>query len=284
MLSSADIEKKVTVYHTIEDIVKVMKAYAGVAIRKTEDTIQNVRAFENNVLYAMADILKYYPDIIKEEKQKGKRVLVAFGSSQGLCGTFNEKMAETISDTFTGNDTLFIIGRRLKSALELKKISCAGYKDSVASISGISSALAEIVSEIMNIYNKVEYYNLSLLFTTIVNKKANIILERVLPPDIKKVQTFAPSGIPPVLHLEPNIILEKLIEEFLFIALYRCYVESLRSENWYRLRSMEGASESLKRQLSGLKSLEKYIRQEEITEEMLEILGSGLFYKKQVIL
>ncbi len=280
MLSSTDIEKKVTVYHTIEDIVKVMKAYAGVAIKKTEETIQNVRVYENKVLYAMADIIKYYPDIITKEVQKKKRILVVFGSSQGLCGTFNEKMAETISDILTDNDTLFIIGRRLKSALELKKIPSAIYKDSVTSISGIPSALAEIIAEIMNIYNKAEYYNLSLLFTTIANKQASIISEQVLPPDVKKAQTLTPSEISPVLYLEPNIILEKLIEEFLFIALYRCYMESLRSENWYRLRSMEGASESLKRQLSGLKSLGKYIRQEEITEEMLEILGSGLFYKK----
>jgi hypothetical protein len=28
-----------------------------------------------------------------------------------------------------------------------------------------------------------------------------------------------------------------------------------------------------------LDSLQKYIRQEEITEEMLEILGSGMFYR-----
>ncbi|MDR4508118.1 MAG: F0F1 ATP synthase subunit gamma [Candidatus Brocadiaceae bacterium] len=280
MLSSTDIEKKVAVYHTIEDIVKVMKAYAGVAIRKTEEIIQNVRVYEDRVFFAMADMIKYYPGIIVEEEQKGKRILVAFGSSQGLCGMFNEKMVESISDTFTDNDTLFIIGRRLKSALELRKIPYAVFNDSVASISGIPSALAGIVSEIMDTYNKVEYYNLSLLFTTIVDKKANIILEQVLPPDVKKLQTLTPSGMSPVLHLEPNTILEKLIEEFLFIALYRCYVESLRSENWYRLRSMEGASETLKKKLSALASTEKYIRQEEITEEMLEILGSGLFYKK----
>jgi len=57
-------------------------------------------------------------------------------------------------------------------------------------------------------------------------------------------------------------------------------MESLRSENWYRLRSMEGASEALKRQLSNLTSMQMYTRQEEITEEMLEILGSGMFFTK----
>jgi F0F1-type ATP synthase gamma subunit len=44
---------------------------------------------------------------------------------------------------------------------------------------------------------------------------------------------------------------------------------------------MEGASENLKRRLSDLDSLQNYVRQEEITEEMLEILGGGMFYRKQ---
>ena len=80
--------------------------------------------------------------------------------------------------------------------------------------------------------------------------------------------------------LEPKIIFNKILEEFLYISLYRCYMESLRSENWYRLRSMDGASETLKRQLSNLNSIQMYTRQEEITEEMLEILGSGMFFKR----
>ena len=41
---------------------------------------------------------------------------------------------------------------------------------------------------------------------------------------------------------------------------------------------MEGAAENIKRRISDLDSSQKYIRQEEITEEMLEILGSGMFY------
>ena len=75
------------------------------------------------------------------------------------------------------------------------------------------------------------------------------------------------------------MIFKRALEEFLYISLYRCYIESLRSENWYRLRSMEGASDTIRKYIGELSSSQKYIRQEEITEEMLEILGSGLFYR-----
>ncbi len=279
MLSSLDIEKKIKALYTIEDIVGAMKAYAGVTIRRTEDLVQNIRAYENHLLLAMADIVSHYSGISLKEQNNGKRILAVFGSSQGLCGSFNEKMVDVVSNVITSNDILFVIGKRLKTSLELKQVTYGDYCDSVASINGIRPALKETVSKIMNIYKKEEYYKLAFIFTYIFEKKAEISVEQILPPDINKVSALSPTRIPPFTYLEPKIIFNKILEEFLFISLYRCYMESLRSENWYRLRSMDGASETLKRQLSNLNSVQMYTRQEEITEEMLEILGSGMFYK-----
>src|SRR4030042_4706091 len=106
MLSSADIDKKIKAFHAIEDIVSAMKAYAGVTIRKTDELVLNVRAYEENMFCAMADIIAHYPGI-SFEKLEVKRILIAFGSSQGLCGPFNEKIADVISNTMSNNDTLF---------------------------------------------------------------------------------------------------------------------------------------------------------------------------------
>jgi F-type H+-transporting ATPase subunit gamma len=43
---------------------------------------------------------------------------------------------------------------------------------------------------------------------------------------------------------------------------------------------MEGASENIERRISELESLRKYLRQEEITGEMLGILGSEVFFSR----
>lgn len=282
MLSSADIEKKIKAFNTIEDIVSAMKAYAGVTIRKTEELVLNIRSYEENILYAMADVMAHYPGLssqLKEQNER-KRILIAFGSSQGLCGPFNEKLCDVISETTNSNDTLFIIGKRLKSSIELKHITYDGYVDSAVSVSGIQPALMETVSQIMNIYKREEYYNLTFIFTYISEKKPGISVEQILPPDIARLSALKPLKFLPLTYIEPQIIFDKILEEFLYISLYRGYLESLRSENWYRLRSMESASESLKRRISELGSLQKYVRQEEITEEMLEILGSGMFYRQ----
>lgn len=186
MLSSIDIEKKRKALYTIEDIVSAMKAYAGVTIRRTDELVQNVRVYENNLILAMYDLTTHYPGISLRGQNKGKRILVAFGSSQGLCGPFNEKIADTVSRVATSNDILFVIGKRLKLSLELKQTKYEDYCDSVASINGIQSALKDTVSKIMNIYRKEEYYNLTLIFTYVFEKKAEISVKQTLPPDMHK--------------------------------------------------------------------------------------------------
>jgi F-type H+-transporting ATPase subunit gamma len=282
MPSSLEIEERIRTFHDIADIVNAMKAYAGLTVRRTEEIVPEIRMYEENMLNAMSDILSYFPDMPLLRDNGGRRILVAFGSSQGLCGPYNDRVAETVAETILGTDVLFIIGKKLASSLELRHTVFAEYAESVLSINGIQPALQAITTKIIQIYKKEEFLNLTLLFTYVSEGKALVSVEQVLPPDISSVrQQETNNRQKPFTYLDPEIIFAAALEEFLYISLYRAYAESLRSENWYRLRSMEGASESLKRRIGDLGSLQKYVRQEEVTEEMLEILGSGMFYKSR---
>jgi F-type H+-transporting ATPase subunit gamma len=277
LLSSTDVEKKIRVFSDIGDIVDAMKAYAGVSVRKTESLISNIREYEKNVLLALADVISLVSEAPVEERTGAGRLIVAFGSSQGLCGAYNERICDTLSGIMTSGDFLFVIGRRLKSSLESRAIDCGAFHDSVAGVSGIGQALRECISQLMNLYRSEDYYTLTLVYTSIPEKLAQITVEQILPPGICGVSSIKS---PPLMHLRPEQVFEMLLEQFIGISLYRGFLESLRSENWYRLRSMEGASDNILRHISDLDSLSKYVRQEEITEEMLEILGSGGFFRR----
>jgi F-type H+-transporting ATPase subunit gamma len=277
--SSSDIERSIGSFRAIDDIVGAMKAYAGAAIRKTGELVQNVRVYENNVLLAMADLSAHDPGITLEVPTRGKRIVVAFGSSQGLCGPYNERLAAAVAAFALPGDALFVIGKRLHNAFDVRHISCVAYDDAVGSVGGIGEALKKTVERLKRVYAQEEYDSITLVFMTIPEKEPQVNVERILPPDRERVQAIRPVRFPPLTYLGTHEVFARVLEEFLFISLYRCYLESLRSENWFRLRSMEGASESLKRRLADLGSLRKFARQEEITEEMLEILGSGAFYR-----
>lgn len=278
MISSVAIERKMKALSATGDIVDAMKAYAGVAIRKTEELITNVREFEGNILSALAGIMSCNGMLANGRPQGERRLLVAFGSAQGFCGPFNEKMADVVTGMKGEGDSLFIVGRRLRSSLSLRGGEETGFLDSVVSVGGIASALRECLSQLLRLYRDGEYYTLTLVYTSFSGKSAEIAVEQVLPPDVVRVPAVQAGKPEVLLYLDQKLIFGRLLEQFLGISLYRCFLESLRSENRYRLISMDGASDTIRRRIAGLDSLGKYARQEEVTEEMLEILGSGGFF------
>lgn len=278
MISSVAIEKEKKALAATGEIVDAMKAYAGVAIRKTEELIANVREYEGNILAALAECMFRNGLAGSLRPNGGKRLLVVFGSSQGLCGPFNEKMADAVSETMVAGDSLFVIGERLRSSLAMRGLAVEGFHDSVVSVGGIAPVLRECLAQLLALYRESAFYTLTLVCLSFTGGRARLTVEQVLPPDVERVPAVQASRHSVLLYLDRELVFERLLEEFLGISLYRCFLESLRSENRYRLSSMDGASENIKRRIAGLDSLEKYVRQEEVTEEMLEILGSGGFF------
>jgi F0F1-type ATP synthase gamma subunit len=53
MSDSPEIERKIRTFSSIEDIVNAMKAYAGVTIKRTEEMVKAVRAYEEQVVRAL---------------------------------------------------------------------------------------------------------------------------------------------------------------------------------------------------------------------------------------
>lgn len=277
MPDSAEIEKKLKTYISVGDIVSAMKAYAGMTMRRTDELVPNLRAYEGNVMAAMGDAARLLPEEMLGKAVSGGRLVVAFGSSQGLCGPYNDHLASHIALERTERDTLFVIGTRLEGAIGAAGVPIEESTDSPVSVSGIGRALEETISRIIAIYGAGDIYTLTLVFTTVHGQHAEVLFEQVLPPDIKRAQEAA-SRTPPMTYMEGRPIFESVLEEFLYISLYRGYLEALRSENWYRLNVLEGATDNLERHLQELRTMKNYVRQEEITEEMLEILQSGMFF------
>lgn len=276
MPSSAAVDKAIRGLREIDDIVGVMKAYAGVAVRKAESAVANIRACEDNTLRAMADLAAHDPLLIPSQGGSGKRILAAFGSSLGLCGLYNEKMADEVAAFRTEGDALFAIGARFQDLLRARRIPCLGNLGSPAGIDGIMPSLRDSASSIQELYAGREYLSLVLMYTAVTDGSAEIAVRRVLPPAWNRLPAAAPGAEPPHTYEEPRRIFALILEEYLIMALHLAHVEALRSENWYRLRTMEAAGENLDRRVAELGSLYHFVRQEEVTEEMREI-SSGMY-------
>ena len=78
--------------------------------------------------------------------------------------------------------------------------------------------------------------------------------------------------MPPLTNLAPRLLIGQLLGEYVFAQLAQAAMESFASENGARLAAMQSAREKLDEQLTELQSLERRLRQEQITDELLEIV------------
>jgi len=293
MPSTADIERRIKAYLGVQDVVDAMKAYAGVAVRRTTELVGLARRYEGTVVEALARLRVRARDEDDAEFQsaveagarnvRSCRLVVAFGSAQGLCSPFNERVAERADDVIEcGGGQLLAVGRRLKAPLEDRGMRNLHLVEGAVSTAGIQQAIAVLMGEIATFFAACPDGSLTLVFSVVtgpgLGTGAEMVVEPVLPPDWAGIDKHYRDGVPPITQMPSVDLLYSLVQELLYIALHRAFLESLRSENWYRLRRLESASEAIDRKADELRTQKNYARQEEITEEMMEILSGGSFF------
>ena len=70
-------------------------------------------------------------------------------------------------------------------------------------------------------------------------------------------------------------IFTELIQEFLYIAVFRAFTASLAAENASRLSSMEVAESNIEERLDTLQENYQRLRQQAITSELLDIVSGA---------
>jgi F0F1-type ATP synthase gamma subunit len=188
-------------------------------------------------------------------------------------------MSEFLNVLIEDDDALLISGKKLHAFASSRQTAQIEFFESPSSLDGINESLQNCLDCIRRLYALDEYFYLLFVFTVVKDNRAEVVAEQVLPPDFDKTISINDAERPLLLYEAPAAVLGGILDELLATTLYRCYVESLHSENWYRFRAMEAASENLRQRMLELGSLQNYLRQEEVTEEMLEILGGGFFYR-----
>jgi F-type H+-transporting ATPase subunit gamma len=85
-------------------------------------------------------------------------------------------------------------------------------------------------------------------------------------------QFFEPSGnSTPLVNLPPALLLSELTADYLHAQLCNAALHAFAAENQARMEAMAAARSQIDRQLEALQAMQRRVRQEEITEEIIEL-------------
>ena len=99
------------------------------------------------------------------------------------------------------------------------------------------------------------------------------VVDRALAPFDFARFPRARNAAPPMASLPPQVLLAKLAEEYVFAELCEALTLSLAAENEARMRAMSAAKTNVAKMLDELINRSRQLRQEEITNEIIELGG-----------
>lgn len=274
MTRLAEIEAHLNSMGELLDIVGAMRSLASMRMQEAQRSLPSVRRYADSVAAAIADTLLLTG--LREPPTGRSKALIICMAEHGFVGGFNERLFEVAQETLGPKDLLFVLGSRgaaLASERDLPAVwnhpmatRCAGAPDTVQHLSD-------------ELYRRIavgEIARVDILYAR-YRQGASAEIERrlLLPLDASLVDIKRP-GQAPLHNLDPIILQEKLIAEYVFALLTEAVVESIASENAARLAAMESAHGNVDRKLAALKQDAREARQSEITAEILELVAAEM--------
>jgi F-type H+-transporting ATPase subunit gamma len=278
MSNRRQIERQIQTIEGLRDIIHSMRSLAATYLSRAEERLEGVRAYSETIGRAIEDCLFGRDVRLPEAEGRGTAILAVF-SEQGLCGRFNEVMAEAAAKHARTVDSpqFIVVGKRGPALIRREKLPILAELPSTTSPDGIDGVIHQIAGAVLELLRRNAFAQLYLVYAAYLSPgRIKPTVDRILPLDLKAWrQADAARTSPPNLALSRVDLLWELVQEHAFISLYHALTESIAGENGMRLQSMEAAKSNIDDTLTDLQLQARIQRQNEITEELLDVVSGA---------
>jgi F-type H+-transporting ATPase subunit gamma len=270
----------------LQSVVKTMKSLAAVSIRQYERAAHSLEEYNRVVEMGLHIALRNRPEGVNvgEERPQDRLGAVVFGSDQGMCGQFNERIAAYAVERMDAmqihrqDRSILSVGMRVTARLDDAHQPLERAFAVPSSVSGITQDVQEVLLHIEDWRSQQKIDRIVLFFNRQTGGAAyEPQMSYLLPLDLVWLQQMEdvrwPSRSLPIFRMEWEEILAALIREHFFVSLYRAFAQSLASENAARLAAMQTAERNIEEKLDEFNGLYQRQRQNVITSELLDIVS-----------
>ncbi len=275
-----NIKNRIRIIENTHKVTNVMEKISITKLNRTDKVLFAIRPYIlklDSLLHNFINSAAVITSPLLEERAEKKKIgLCVITSDSGLCGLYNNNVIrlaeEFIKEQGEDRIRLVVVGKKgfsrfRKSRIEILKtyIGIHGkYQEKVSdeisdNLTGLF--LSKMVDEVYVAYTR---HETSLVLKPVLQKFLNIDKDG---KDKRKIEYI----------FEPNAqrIMEELIPRYISVSFRRILLESLTSEHAARTVAMKMATDNAEELLKMLVLLRNKLRQENITEEMLEIIASS---------
>ena len=273
MTRLAEMQGHIASMDELLDIVGAMRSLAGMRVQESQHALPGIRSYADSMAAAIGAALLLMPEPVLETREhRGHPALILCAAEHGFVGGFNERLVEAAEAVLRPSDLLFVLGSR-GAALAFERGRKVVWTEPMATrLAGAPDAISRLTSELYTRIIRGEISRVEVMFGRYRQGAASMIERRLLLPLDITALAAKQSGQAPLHNLEPRLLLEKLMAEYVFALLTEAAVESIASENAARFTAMESAHDNVIKKLTVLRQTARQARQTEITSELLDLI------------
>jgi F-type H+-transporting ATPase subunit gamma len=298
MASQRDVRNRINAVKNIQKITRAMEMVAAARLRRAEQRIEALRPYAGAIRRMTREAAQAAGGVpqlpILEEHEEFKKVgLVLIAGDRGLAGAFNSQIVR--AGVRAGREHLaeghesayYASGRRVASSLTFRGLEPAasfiGFSDRPAYADARSIAERVMAAYVDGDVDQVEvFYNGYISpISQVVRRETLLPLQRATILDESKAdedddgETERSNRALVEYEPDPEVILGRLVPDYVEISIYRALLESTASEHGARMTAMRNATENAGTLIEDLTLAMNRARQAEITQEIMEVVAGA---------
>ncbi len=267
----ADLSAHIDGIRQLGTVMNAMRGVAGARAQQARASLDAVDSYAATIALAIGRALALVPSVPDGRREKiRRRALVVFCAEQGFVGAFSERVFDAVGPDL-GTADLFLIGTR-GIAVGVERGIAAGWTGAMPSHPRGIPTLADRAAEAL--YAKLAKGEIDRLDVVYSQWEAghgtHVERRRLFPFDTAAVPRAARNDTP-LLNLPPRMLLDDLIADYMHAQLCQAALHAFAAENEARMEAMAAARSQVERKLANLQARLRFVRQEEITAEIIEL-------------
>jgi F-type H+-transporting ATPase subunit gamma len=268
----ADIANRIHGVHQLDAVVGAMRGIAATRAQQSRGLLPGIRSYADLIAQAIAQALRLLPPYRAAPRVAAADALILFGAEGGFVGAFGDRMLEAARDVPT-TTRLFLIGTRGARQAEERRLRPVWHTAMAAHVGSVPAVAARIAEALYRLLPDAGVSRVAVMFP-MWTPGAGLVVERrsLLPLDPRHFAAL-PPGDAPLISLPPTLLLERLVEEYVYAQLCEAAMHAFAAENEARAAAMVRARTNVETMLGDLEAEERRLRQEAITAEVIELRG-----------
>ena len=292
-MSLEALQRKIKTTDELREIVSTMKTLSSASILQYEQANASLKSYRRNVRDAFHALIrqKGLPPI-SPNRGKEKHLHIIIGSDNGMVGKFNRELMQAVTKDMQRQKTLpqqayfLSVGKRITMLAEQQKLPLLANYAVANSVKAVSILAESLILQLDNIMSEQKITNVNVWFHK-RNKNGTVKIEKrqMIPFDNSallqlKNKPWETNNLP-LLPSNTQRLFSALVRESLIMTLTGAINYSLAAEHFTRMTNMQNAEKNIDENLALLDQKYQQQRQEQITDELIDIISGAEAMKKK---